>query len=167
MYIFVLCFRPKLRQWNLGSRRKKRRASTGGADSVKSKVDRGWRAAAAGLKRTRTYAALPNPEPAIPEDKINAEYEEIKSRVSEIERRISLELDFRSPDGLEKVQTAYEKTLVNAEPLSPTTDQLAKRFSKELKIRRSADQKVVRSPSARKIGSIRKSRELDRHSLKV
>lgn len=108
-----MLFRPKLRQWNLGSKRKKRRASTGSELSVattKSKLERGWNAmsqvAAAGLKRNRTYAAVPrvSQPPSIPaEDKITAEYEEIKSRVSEIERRISLELDLRSPDGLEKV----------------------------------------------------------------
>lgn len=58
---------------------------------------------------------------------------------------------------------AYEKTLEEAEPLSPTTDQLARRFSRDLKIRRSTEQKVFRSPSARKIGSIRRrSRELER-----
>lgn len=105
--------RPKLRQWNLGSKRKKRRASTGSEVSAaagKSKLERGWnamsQAAAAGLKRTRTYAALPrtsHPPPIPVDDKITAEYEEIKSRVSEIERRISLELDLRSPDGPEKV----------------------------------------------------------------
>ncbi|KAF2885228.1 hypothetical protein ILUMI_20947 [Ignelater luminosus] len=109
------------------------------------------------------------------------EYEEIKNRVSAIEQRISLELDNIShennaeqqsssdnDDVIVKVQTAYEKTLVEAEPLSPTTDQLARRLSKELKIRRSYEQKVVRSPSARKIGSLRRrSRELERQNAKV
>ncbi|XP_017768389.1 PREDICTED: uncharacterized protein LOC108556694 [Nicrophorus vespilloides] len=57
---------------------------------------------------------------------------------------------------------AYEQTLVQTEPLSPTTDQLAKRLSRELKIRRSNEPKVFRSPSARKIGSLRRrSRERD------
>lgn len=109
------------------------------------------------------------------------EYEEIKNRVSAIEQRISLELDHfshensaeqqsssDSDDVIVKVQTAYEKTLVEAEPLSPTTDQLARRLSKELKIRRSYEQKVVRSPSARKIGSLRRrSRELERQNAKI
>lgn len=51
----------------------------------------------------------------------------------------------------------YEKTLEEVEALtSPTTEQLAKRLSRELKIRRSTEHKVIRSPSARKIGSIRR-----------
>lgn len=66
-------------------------------------------------------------------------------------------------DPIIKVQNAYEKTLEEATLLSPTTDQLVRRFSRELKIRRHSDQKVVRSPSARKIGTIRRrSRELER-----
>lgn len=92
------------------------------------------------------------------------EYEEIKSRVSEIERCISMELESFPADPVEKVQSAYEKTLVEAEPLSPTTDHLVRRFSRELKIRRG----VIRSPSARKIGSLRRrSRELERQSSKL
>lgn len=99
-----------------------------------------------------------------------SEYEDIKSRVLAIEQQISFELKDldKTEDVIEKVQTAYEKTLVEAEPLSPTTDQLARRLSKELKIRRSAEQKVMRSPSARKIGSLRRrSQELERQSSKI
>lgn len=95
------------------------------------------------------------------------EYEDIKQRVSEIERRISMELDAESKetanskkDSVTDVQVAYEQTLEDADALSPTTDQLAKRFSRDLKIRRSTEAKVIRSPSARKIGGLRrKSRE--------
>lgn len=95
------------------------------------------------------------------------EYEDIKQRVSEIERRISIELDAESKESgnskkdlVTDVQVAYEQTLEDADALSPTTDQLAKRFSRELKIRRSTEAKVIRSPSARKIGGLRrKSRE--------
>ncbi|KAF7272688.1 uncharacterized protein LOC143201564 isoform X1 [Rhynchophorus ferrugineus] len=95
------------------------------------------------------------------------EYEEFKSRISAIERRISLELEqVQSNDNenninqeldsnIENVQTAYQKTL-EAASLSPTTDQLARRLSRDLRIRRSAESKVIRSPSARKIGSIRR-----------
>ncbi|XP_050311629.1 LOW QUALITY PROTEIN: rho GTPase-activating protein 11A-like [Anthonomus grandis grandis] len=101
------------------------------------------------------------------------EYEEFKNRVSAIERRISLELDnvqakidnendnnvnreiAQEKTVIENVQSAYEKTLENAN-VSPTTDQLAKRLSRDLRIRRSADQKVIRSPSARKIGTLRR-----------
>ncbi|XP_017777488.1 PREDICTED: serine/arginine repetitive matrix protein 1-like isoform X2 [Nicrophorus vespilloides] len=101
------------------------------------------------------------------------EYEEIKNRVSAIERRISIELENAEPeasatcdDGVKDVEMAYEQTLVQTEPLSPTTDQLAKRLSRELKIRRSNEPKVFRSPSARKIGSLRRrSRERDQVRL--
>lgn len=100
------------------------------------------------------------------------EYEEIKSRVLAIEKRLSLELDnadiqnnFPDDPILDKVQDAYEKTLHQAEPLSPTTDHLARRLSKELKIRKSSESRVIRSPSARKIGSLRRrSRELERQN---
>lgn len=102
------------------------------------------------------------------------EYEAIKNRVSAMERRISIELDtvktFIETKNVNKkdeksslvknVQTVYEQTLDQAEPMSTTTDQLAKRLSKELKIRRSAEQKIIRSPSARKIQR-RRSRELE------
>lgn len=106
-----------------------------------------------------------------------SEYEDIKNRVSAIERRISVELENaeaeehseKSPDhSVKNVQYVYEQTLVEAEPLSPTTDHLARRLSKELKIRRSCDQKVCRSPSARKIGTIRRrSRELEKQNIKL
>lgn len=94
-----------------------------------------------------------------------AEYEEIKSRVRAIEKRISLELDKdpNTDDAIEKVQDEYEKTLIQTEPLSPTTDHLARRLSKELKIRKNSESKVIRSPSARKIGSLRRrSKETER-----
>ncbi|KAL3286348.1 hypothetical protein HHI36_000856 [Cryptolaemus montrouzieri] len=107
------------------------------------------------------------------------EYEQIKNRVSAIERRISIEIDNVQSkigtvdavrennilDPVKDVQTAYEQTLVQSELLSPTTDQLARRLSRELKIRRSSEHIVIRSPSARKIGSLkRRSRELERNS---
>lgn len=115
-----------------------------------------------------------------------SEYEAIKDRVTAIESRISKEFqtmhDTRSHmdnsfmdlnasipmasgvDAVEQVMDKYEKTLdmqqttVNS---SPTTDLLAKRLSRELKIRRrSSDHTIIRSPSARKIGTMRRrSRE--------
>ncbi|XP_069681730.1 uncharacterized protein [Periplaneta americana] len=99
-----------------------------------------------------------------------SEYEAIKSRVSAIENRISHEfgqIEERDADALpplsgsdssaEKVQTAYERTLEESEKLGDaSTDQLAKRLSRELRIRRSLETKVIRSPSARKIGTIRR-----------
>ncbi|XP_030756674.1 uncharacterized protein LOC115882610 isoform X2 [Sitophilus oryzae] len=98
------------------------------------------------------------------------EYEDFKNRITEIERRISLELEnahtmdtrtvetqkqLMDNNNIENVQTAYKKTLESAS-ISPITDQLARRLSRDLRIRRSADNKIIRSPSARKIGSIRR-----------
>lgn len=94
-----------------------------------------------------------------------SEYEEIKNRVSAIESRISQEFKNISDEDLEiltcspmsKVQNEYEKTLDQAGIGSfSSTDQLAKRLSRELKIRKSSEHKVLRSPSARKIGSLRR-----------
>ena len=111
-----------------------------------------------------------------------SEYEDIKERVSAIESRISqefcninksllmsaspvsidVEMD-NSMNGPEKVLNKYEKTLEETESMgsiATQTDQLAKRLSRDLKIRRSADNKIIRSPSARKIGTMRRrSRE--------
>lgn len=104
------------------------------------------------------------------------EYEEIKHRVSAIETRISKEfdklqsslindsmdsVDMQDADhlnGPERVMDKYERTLEEIEMInsSPSTEQLANRLSRGLKIRRSAEQKVFRSPSQRKIGNIRR-----------
>ncbi|VEN39770.1 unnamed protein product [Callosobruchus maculatus] len=98
------------------------------------------------------------------------EYEDIKNRVSEIEKRLSKELETASKSTIihnkvniiNDIQTAYEKTLNEMQDFSPGTDQLARRLSKELRIRTS-DQKPIRSPSARKIGNIRRrSKEFDK-----
>ncbi|XP_058467888.1 uncharacterized protein LOC131440538 isoform X2 [Malaya genurostris] len=102
-----------------------------------------------------------------------SEYEAIKKRVSAIETRISQEFNMvmskaeankmDSTDPIDRVTDKYHETLQHTEPIEATcssTDQLAKRLSRELKIRRSSEHKVMRSPSARKIGSIRRrSRE--------
>ncbi|KXJ70972.1 hypothetical protein RP20_CCG021885 [Aedes albopictus] len=97
-----------------------------------------------------------------------SEYEAIKERVSAIETRISQEfgsiiggvVDKRqSIDNIDRVEDKYQQTLEHTEPIEAScssTDQLAKRLSRELKIRRSAEHKVMRSPSARKIGTIRR-----------
>jgi len=92
------------------------------------------------------------------------EYEEIKNRVSAIESRISQEFgciyneeNNMTAHSVNKVQTAYEKTLEEASIENTlTSDYLAKKLSKELKIRRSREHKIIRSPSARKIGSLRR-----------
>lgn len=101
-----------------------------------------------------------------------SEYEDIKNRVSNIESRISSEFENiigvsmsdlemtpnkSVPDSLKTVQSVYERTLESAEKLNGSaSDELARRLGKELKIRDSFDKKVMRSPSARKIGSLRR-----------
>ncbi|XP_011882798.1 PREDICTED: uncharacterized protein LOC105570305 isoform X2 [Vollenhovia emeryi] len=93
-----------------------------------------------------------------------SEYEDIKNRVSAIESRISQEFgciynekNDITTHSLSNIQTAYEKTLEEASIENTlTNDYLAKRLSKELKIRRSGEHKIIRSPSARKIGSLRR-----------
>lgn len=93
-----------------------------------------------------------------------SEYEDIKNRVSAIETRISQEFKCIYNDenditthSVNNVQTAYEKTLEEANIENTlTSDYLAKKLSKELKIRRSGEHKIIRSPSARKIGSLRR-----------
>lgn len=94
-----------------------------------------------------------------------SEYEEIKSRVTAIESRISQEFKSITNDSsnvltvnpISKVQSEYEKTLEESSiENTASADQLAKRLSRELKIRKSAEHKVIRSPSARKIGSLRR-----------
>lgn len=127
-----------------------------------------------------TTVSSPNQEPAKKfeawESQISkSEYEEIKDRVKAIETRISKEFiklqsslsnnSFDSVDTndtrngpervLEKFERALEETeLMNTSPMM--TEQLAKRLSRGLKIRSSAEHRVIRSPSARKIGSIRR-----------
>ncbi|XP_076284289.1 uncharacterized protein LOC143210901 isoform X2 [Lasioglossum baleicum] len=94
-----------------------------------------------------------------------SEYEDIKNRVSAIESRLSQEFACveneenvsLSPPSVKKVQTAYEKTLEEASIESTaSTDYLARKLGKELKIRRSGEHKIIRSPSARKIGNLRR-----------
>ncbi|CAG9789400.1 unnamed protein product [Diatraea saccharalis] len=87
------------------------------------------------------------------------EYEEIKSRVSAIENRLSREFTEVIPrvQPLQQVQNVYEQTLEEVAMLNcPNSDHLARRLSKELKIRPNEEAKIIRSPSARKIGSIRR-----------
>ncbi|XP_039300095.1 uncharacterized protein LOC111047700 [Nilaparvata lugens] len=114
-----------------------------------------------------------------------SEYEAIKERVSKIENRLSHEFeniigvnisDYEmSPEkqiqeqkrlsSAHGVQNIYNKTLKESEKLnSVSTEELANLLSQELKIRRSSSNKIMRSPSARKIGSIRR-RSRDSASL--
>lgn len=102
------------------------------------------------------------------------EYEAIKERVSAIESCITEEftklrcslsnasldsmnaLDHKN--GPERVLEKFERTREETGMMntSPMTEQLAKRLSRGLNIRSSGEAKVCRSPSARKIGSIRR-----------
>lgn len=126
---------------------------------------------------SRELTATPNnlDTTSISEDYVRisrSEYEDIKNRVSNIESRISsefeniigvsmsdLEMTPNKPavDSLKTVQSVYERTLESAEKLNGSaSDELARRLGKELKIRDSLEKKVMRSPSARKIGSLRR-----------
>lgn len=60
---------------------------------------------------------------------------------------------------IDNVQDKYVRALEETEELNRSTggtDELAKRLGRDLKIRRSVEHKIIRSPSARKIGSIRR-----------
>ncbi|ENN72791.1 hypothetical protein YQE_10596, partial [Dendroctonus ponderosae] len=150
---------------NASSSNSARRNSIG----PKTLLERRWSAvsnAAAFRKKKRHSCAAPKVDqvssiPSHPEDPeyvrvSKTEYEEFKNRVSAIERRISIELDnvqshmqndnnvnCEIDTNIDNVQSAYEKTLETAS-LSPSTDQLARRLSRDLKIRRSAEQKIIR-----------------------
>ncbi|KAJ8984189.1 hypothetical protein NQ317_011098 [Molorchus minor] len=162
----------------------------------KTSLERRWSAitSATSFKRKKRFSS--NEFPYINSDKISLhtkdianvtpdyvkvskhEYEDIKNRVSAIEKRLSLELEnvqstaCNNPDMninniIENIQSAYEQTLVHSEPLSSGTDHIARRLSRELRIRNS-EEKIIRSPSARKIGNMRrKSRELERPNNKL
>lgn len=101
-----------------------------------------------------------------------SEYEAFKSRLNTIETKLHEEFqtvklnsikaemvsksNFNGPEG---VENRYHKTLQEVEKFENSdrkTDILAKRLSRELKIRPCIENPVVRSPSARKIGSLRR-----------
>lgn len=140
-------------------------------------LERRWSilTAATNLKRKKRESLIYQPNDSFNSSKADyvrvskVEYEEIKNRVSAIEKRLSFELDnvqstviHNEVNIVNDIQSAYKQTLEQAEQLSPGTDQLARRLSRELKIR-TPDQKMIRSPSARKIGNIRRrSREMEK-----
>jgi Rho GTPase-activating protein 11 len=107
-------------------------------------------------------------------------YQQIKdleTKISKVETKISKEFnltklytvkaqagenDSMLLNGPEKVQNKYNQTLHEVEKLEESernTEHLAKRLSRDLKIRPSVDHGVMRSPSARKIGSLRRRRD--------
>lgn len=106
-----------------------------------------------------------------------SEYEAFKCRLNSIEDKISHEFHLTKLDavkaemgqddsmllnGPEKVQNKFNQTLQEVEKLGDTerkAEQLARRLSRDLKIRPSIDHGVMRSPSARKIGSLRRRRD--------
>ena len=106
-----------------------------------------------------------------------SEYEAFKDRLVSIEAKISHEFNMTKLDavkaemdqnnslllnGPEKVENKFNKTLHEVEKLEESerrTEQLARRLSRDLKIRPSFDHAIMRSPSARKIGSLRRRRD--------
>lgn len=106
-----------------------------------------------------------------------SEYESLKDRLMSIESRISHEFNLTKLDavkaemgqdnsclmnGPEKVQNKYHQTLKEVgkwDEEERKAEQLARRMSRDLKIRPSIENGVVRSPSARKIGSLRRRRD--------
>lgn len=106
-----------------------------------------------------------------------SEYEAFKDRLISIETKISHEFNMTKLDALkaemgqndsmhlngpEKVENKFNKTLQEVEKLEDSernTDHLARRLSRDLKIRPSLDHAIMRSPSARKIGSLRRRRD--------
>ena len=106
-----------------------------------------------------------------------SEYESLKDRLMSIESRISHEFNLTKLDavkaemgqdssllmnGSEMVQNKYHQTLQEVgkwDEEERRAEQLARRMSRDLKIRPSIENGVVRSPSARKIGSLRRRRD--------
>lgn len=106
-----------------------------------------------------------------------SEYEAFKDRLISIETKISHEFNLTKLDsvkaelgqddsllmnGPEKVQNKYNQTLHEVgklEELDGKAEQLARRMSRDLKIRPSIEHGILRSPSARKIGSLRRKRD--------
>lgn len=104
------------------------------------------------------------------------EYEAFKTRLNSIETEINHKFNAAKLDavkaemgkcdlnlnGPEFVENKFHETLKEVKKLEETernTEQLAKRLSRELKIRPHAENGVIRSPSARKIGSLRRRRD--------
>lgn len=120
----------------------------------------------------REYEAIKNRVSAI-EKRISREFELVQtSKDSELSgsnsntshevedhQMVSPPLNKNNSGVAQDVQDKYQKALEETEELNRSTggtDELAKRLGRDLKIRRSAEHKVMRSPSARKIGSIRR-----------
>lgn len=103
-----------------------------------------------------------------------SEYEAFKTRLHSIETKITHEfntvklnvvkneLKKKKFNGPEEVESKFHETLQEVEKIEDSerkTEQLAKRLSRELKIRPQLENPVIRSPSARKIGSLRRRQE--------
>ncbi|XP_070498326.1 ralA-binding protein 1-like isoform X2 [Chironomus tepperi] len=103
-----------------------------------------------------------------------SEYEAFKTRLHCIETKIThefntvklnavkAELKKKKFNGPEEVESKFHETLQEVEKIEDSerkTEQLAKRLSRELKIRPQLENPVIRSPSARKIGSLRRRQE--------
>ncbi|KAL7051447.1 hypothetical protein ACKWTF_004471 [Chironomus riparius] len=103
-----------------------------------------------------------------------SEYEAFKTRLNCIETKIThefnivklnsvkAELGKKNFNGPQQVENKFHETLHEVEKIGDSerkTEQLAKRLSRELKIRPQLENPVIRSPSARKIGSLRRRQE--------
>ncbi|XP_037795209.1 uncharacterized protein LOC119590603 [Penaeus monodon] len=128
---------------------------------------------------------MPTPAIADTVETLEQQYDDIKSVVKNMEEEVdknnvqqlketyfpdSSSLSAQNMSYSEMIQSAYERMKVETKDLeiSPS-DNLSKRLGKELKIRnrRSSEHRVIRSPSERKIGTIRRrSRELVQNAAK-
>jgi hypothetical protein len=98
------------------------------------------------------------------ENKMNREFNTAKLNALKAEKQN--ELNFLN--GPDKVEQKFNETLHEVEKLEDSdkkTEKLAKRLSRDLKIRSSAENAIVRSPSARKIGSLRRRRSIGTNTL--
>ena len=119
-----------------------------------------------GNRRLEEYVRVPK-----------SEYEAFKTRLHSIETKITQEFNTvklnaikvemgrtenKKYNGPERVESKFHETLQEIEKIEDSerkTEQLAKRLSRELKIRPQLENPVIRSPSARKIGSLRRRRD--------
>lgn len=155
---------------------------------VASSAKRRWSVAGGKLTRSRYKASSSHSSEGLndreldkkPEDgymKISkSEYEAFKCRLNLIEDKISHEFNLTKLDsvkaemghegiilnGPDKVQYKFNQTLQEVEKLGEIegkAEKLALRLRRDLNIRSSSDHGVIRSPSARKIGSLRRRRD--------
>ncbi|XP_068237604.1 uncharacterized protein [Palaemon carinicauda] len=127
---------------------------------------------------------MPTPTVSNPLEELEQHYDDIKSVVKTMEAEVDQSnvqqmketyfpnnsVTSENMSYSEMIQNAYERMKVESKDLGSSPSQnLSKRLDKELKIRnrRSSEHRVMRSPSERKIGTIRRrSRELVQNAAK-